>query len=224
MRLFLLSTVMIAASLAAGCRVGYSATGAYAPDLVYVSPGVQVIADYDEPIFYVDNYYWRFSGGTWYRSASYTGGWVYATPPVVIRRIERPEVYVHYRPAGVAHRQPPQSAPVVREERGEGPRYEHPGEGPRYEHGDQGPQHERRAESEVAPPHGASQGHPLPPPQQVQQPGPGPQPGAPPRRPPPGRGNQGGGPPGQGSQGGPGNQGGPPGQGNQGGPPGHHGR
>src|SRR5580765_4401630 len=82
-----LPTVMTAAVLLAGCAgtVGYEASvssdGYYGPDLVYVAPGVQVIADYNEPIFYSDSFYWRFDGGTWYRSRSYTGGWVYATPP-----------------------------------------------------------------------------------------------------------------------------------------------
>src|SRR4029434_7924239 len=103
MRLFMLWTVLSLASLAAGCGVGYRATvsgGLYGPDLVYAAPGVQVIADYNEPIFYADNQYWRFSGGTWYRSSNYTGGWVYATAPSVILRIEQPRAYVHYRPAG----------------------------------------------------------------------------------------------------------------------------
>lgn len=95
------------AALATGCaaRVGYRVSGqAYAPDLVYVAPGVQVIADYDQPIFYADNYYWRYDGGTWYRSSVYTGGWVYARPPAPLMRIERPHAYVHYRPAGWAPR------------------------------------------------------------------------------------------------------------------------
>jgi len=68
------------------------------PDLVYVSPGVQVIADYDEPIFYSDNYYWRYNGGVWYRSPSHTRGWVrVSTVPVAVRRIDRPNAYIRYR-------------------------------------------------------------------------------------------------------------------------------
>lgn len=93
------------AALATGCTasVGYRATvsgEAYGPDLVYVAPGVRVIADYHQPIFYADNFYWRYDGGSWYRSSVYTGGWVYASPPPVILRIERPHAYVHYRPPG----------------------------------------------------------------------------------------------------------------------------
>jgi len=72
----------------------------YGPDLVAVSPGVSVIADYDEPIFYNDGFYWRYYGGGWYRSPYYTGGWAYARPPAAILRIDRPYTYRHYRPPG----------------------------------------------------------------------------------------------------------------------------
>src|SRR5206468_8478957 len=90
---------ILAAALAAGCAATV-ATDAYGPDLVTVSPGVQVIADYDEPIFYSDGFYWRYYGGTWYRSSYYTGGWVYARPPVAVMHIDRPYAYRHYRPEG----------------------------------------------------------------------------------------------------------------------------
>lgn len=91
------------AALALGGCAATVATGP-APDLVYVSPGVQVIADYNEPIFYSDGFYWRYYGGTWYRSSYYTGGWVYARPPVAVLRIDRPYAYAHYRPYGYVGR------------------------------------------------------------------------------------------------------------------------
>ncbi|HEX3759146.1 MAG TPA: hypothetical protein VHW23_10585 [Kofleriaceae bacterium] len=70
---------------------------ATAPDLVVISPGVQVIADLDEPIFYSGNYYWRNQGGFWYRSTSHASGWArVGVAPVEIRTIERPSAYVHY--------------------------------------------------------------------------------------------------------------------------------
>jgi hypothetical protein len=105
MRPIPLPGILLAAALLGGCTgtVGYSAsvsTQGYAPELVYAAPGVQVIADYDEPIFYADNYYWRFDGGTWYRSTVYSGGWAYASPPSVIVQIGQPQRYVHYRPQG----------------------------------------------------------------------------------------------------------------------------
>jgi hypothetical protein len=70
MRVRILPKIIFAVALSAGCAgtVGYSASvssDGYGPDLVYAAPGVQVIADYDEPIFYADNFYWRFDGGTW---------------------------------------------------------------------------------------------------------------------------------------------------------------
>jgi len=90
---------VVAAALGTGCYATASG-GAYGPDLVTVSPGVQVIADYDEPIFYSDGFYWRNYGGGWYRSTYYTGGWVYAAPPVAILSIDRPYAYRHYHPSG----------------------------------------------------------------------------------------------------------------------------
>jgi hypothetical protein len=112
-RIFALAVFLSVAT--AGCTgSGYMTTRATvvadtgAPDLVYVSPGVRVIADYDEPIFYADGYYWRYYDDTWFRSAYYTGGWVYVDqPPVVIARIDRPYRYERYRPQGyVVHRRP----------------------------------------------------------------------------------------------------------------------
>jgi hypothetical protein len=70
------------------------------PDLVVISPGVQVIADQDEPIFYSSNLYWRYQGGTWYRSQYHTHGWARVdVAPVEIRAIARPAAYVHYHGA-----------------------------------------------------------------------------------------------------------------------------
>jgi hypothetical protein len=80
---------------------GYANT----PDLVTVQPGVQVVADYDEPVFFVDGFYWRFNDGYWYRSGNYYSGWYfYERPPVAVLRIDRPFAYAHYRPAGYVAR------------------------------------------------------------------------------------------------------------------------
>jgi hypothetical protein len=99
---------ILATSLFAGCYtetdVGYRATyvaPAYvapAPGLVYVSPGVEVIADYDYPVFYSGGVYWRYDGGFWYSSRVHTGGWVRSyNVPVAVRSIDRPAAYAHYR-------------------------------------------------------------------------------------------------------------------------------
>lgn len=109
MRRLALLFVTAAATMAGACTGTVQTRGTvvatsdpyYDPDLVYVSPGVSVIADYDEPIFYSDNFYWRYYGGSWYRSPYYNRGWVYySAPPRAITRIERPYAYRHYRPHG----------------------------------------------------------------------------------------------------------------------------
>jgi hypothetical protein len=87
------------AAVLAGALAGCTATVA-GPDLVSVGPGVSVIADYDEPVFYSDGFYWRYYGSTWYRSPYYNRGWVYAAPPAAIMSINRPYAYVHYRASG----------------------------------------------------------------------------------------------------------------------------
>jgi hypothetical protein len=116
---------LLAAVLGGGCAgtVEYRSAVIARPDLVAVAPGVYVIADYDEPIFWSDGFYWWFYDGYWYRSSVYTGGWVYvATPPLVIVRIHEPHRYRHYRPHGyvVRHRPVPVhrvKRPAVREHR-----------------------------------------------------------------------------------------------------------
>jgi hypothetical protein len=104
---------LLAAVIAGGCAgsgtVAYSTTGSvYTPDLVAVGGGVSVIADYDEPIFYANNYYWWPTSRGWYRSRTYTGGWVYdAAPPRVVARIDSPYRYRHYRPSNYTVRRRP---------------------------------------------------------------------------------------------------------------------
>jgi len=136
MRGTILSAVLFAAALG-GCyttgEVGYgpsySSGGAYAggdayvstPDLVVVSPGVQVVADYDEPVFYTDGFYWRYSNDGWYRSNNYATGWYYyERPPAAVLRIERPYAYSHYRPQGYVARSRGRyrpADPIVRDHR-----------------------------------------------------------------------------------------------------------
>jgi hypothetical protein len=97
--------VLAVFALAAGCyseepAVGVSYGYGYgyaAPQMEYVGPGVQVISDYDYPVFYSDGFYWRWDGGVWYRSGFYNRGWGVAyNVPIGIRGIARPEAYVHY--------------------------------------------------------------------------------------------------------------------------------
>jgi len=108
--------LILALAIATGAGLATTATEARAdvtfsvqtPDLVYAAPGVQVVADYDEPVFFSDGFYWRYDNGVWYRSSVYYGGWEYwDAPPVYIRRIHRPYAYTHYHPRGyVRHYRP----------------------------------------------------------------------------------------------------------------------
>lgn len=121
-----LLSAIVSALLLVGCAGSAHVHGSAsisAPELVYVSPGVQVIADYREPIFYSDSYYWRYNGNVWYRSSNHTRGWVRYQAPAAVLRIERPSAYVYYRGSArastaAAHRDAPQATPAMtREER-----------------------------------------------------------------------------------------------------------
>lgn len=98
---------VVAASLA-GCAptgdVEYAGeVHVTSPELVTISPGVQVVADADEPLFYSDGMYWLYRDNGWYRSDSYRGGFArveYSYLPQRIRVIEQPQAYVQYRRHG----------------------------------------------------------------------------------------------------------------------------
>ena len=59
------------------------------PPLVVVQPGVQVVEDYDDEVFFVDNVYWCRRGDHWYRSPDHRGTWVVvernAVPGTLVR-------------------------------------------------------------------------------------------------------------------------------------------
>ena len=72
-----------------------------APAMVEVEPGVQVIEDYDQPVFYSDSLYWRYDGGVWYSSRYHDRGWYRNDRvPERVHHIDRPETYRHYRAGG----------------------------------------------------------------------------------------------------------------------------
>jgi len=72
--------------------------------LVYIEPGVWIIENYDEPVFFYDNYYWTYYNNYWYRSSYYYGGWVRVRPPRLFHRIHHPRSYIHYRAPARTHR------------------------------------------------------------------------------------------------------------------------
>ena len=124
MRHYILPALVTGLLFGAGC---YAGTGTYAtasyggpvgyydPDLAYVGPGVQVVAGYDQPVFYSDNFYWRYDNNRWFRSSYYDRGWSYATPPRAVLSIDRPYRYRNYRPAGYVGRD---RGPMIRDQRG----------------------------------------------------------------------------------------------------------
>ena len=89
-------------ALAAGCYIEPEVEYPYVagPDLVYVEPGLEVVAGYDFPVFFVDGAYWLWWGGFWYTSPYWNHGWRRdRVVPPRIRAIDRPERYAHVQPS-----------------------------------------------------------------------------------------------------------------------------
>ncbi len=78
---------------------------------VSIGPDVQVIENYDYPVFFYGGMYWRNEGGVWYSSSYHDRGWITVNEvPPHIRTIERPNQYVHFhanvnaRPGQIGYR------------------------------------------------------------------------------------------------------------------------
>src|SRR5829696_5844277 len=106
----LLCAVLFASTLGLGatsCTVqGRVATGVTVtePTLVEISPGVWVIEDHADPVFYTDGFYWLYRGDTWFRSSIYSGGWIRIdTAPRVVIGLGHPRAYVRYHAPGRVH-------------------------------------------------------------------------------------------------------------------------
>lgn len=67
------------------------------PPVVVVEPGVQVVEDSPDEVFYVDNVYWVRRGPHWYRANDHRGGWVVVDGPGV------PPALVHMPPGKYRH-------------------------------------------------------------------------------------------------------------------------
>jgi hypothetical protein len=67
------------------------------PTLVAVEPGIWVVSRQPTTIYYVNDIYWTYRGGTWYRSSTWSGGWISAdvniVPVTIVRRDSRRYVY-----------------------------------------------------------------------------------------------------------------------------------
>lgn len=72
-----------------------------APPLVVVQPGIQVVEDWHEEVFYTRGWYWVRRDGYWYRARGPRATFVYVEPrrvPVALVRIP-PGHYKHWRKA-----------------------------------------------------------------------------------------------------------------------------
>lgn len=72
-----------------------------APAVVVVSPGVQIVPDYDEEVFFVDGFYWCRRDGHWFRTRDHHGGWAIVENHVVPASIVKvpPGHYRKYKPS-----------------------------------------------------------------------------------------------------------------------------
>jgi hypothetical protein len=72
------------------------------PPLIVVQPGVSVVRDLDDEVFYADGYYWARQDRGWYRSTDHRHGWSRIeedrVPPPL--RQSPPGRYRHYRGGG----------------------------------------------------------------------------------------------------------------------------
>ena len=71
------------------------------PQLVVVTPGVMLVPEVDEEVFFVDGYYWARQPRGWYRSKSHKHGWVLVPARRVPSRLVSfaPGQYKRWKPA-----------------------------------------------------------------------------------------------------------------------------
>src|SRR5262245_16565382 len=126
MRTFFLTSLMLTALCTglAGCFpvvVGTRARVSVGGELALVEPGVWVVADYPHAVYFVDDAYWWWSDGVWYRSRRYDGGWVRVgldVVPVRVRGLDHKK-YRYYVDRG--HHGPPAGPPGHRDGDDDGP-------------------------------------------------------------------------------------------------------
>jgi hypothetical protein len=61
------------------------------PPLVVIQPGVRVVEDFDEEVFFTGGFYWAQRDGNWYRARDHRGTWRFVTPrrvPVALTQHE----------------------------------------------------------------------------------------------------------------------------------------
>lgn len=91
----LVAPALAAAQVSVDVRIGFPAP----PPLVVVSPGIQVVPDYGEEVFFVDGWYWLRRDAAWYRTRDHRGGWAvveHRHVPVTLVGLP-PGKYKHWR-------------------------------------------------------------------------------------------------------------------------------
>ncbi len=71
------------------------------PPLVEVQPGVQVVVDHDEEVYFTGGWYWVRRGNHWFRTQDHRGGWTLADDtgvPVILVKTPKGK-YKHYKAA-----------------------------------------------------------------------------------------------------------------------------
>jgi hypothetical protein len=68
-----------------------------APPLVVIQPGIQVVENYGEEVFFVGGWYWCRRGDVWYRARTPRASFVYVEPMYVPTRLSYLPPPGHYR-------------------------------------------------------------------------------------------------------------------------------
>ena len=117
--LAVLAIVGVTAALSAGCVAHAQASGSAeaesapvvfegTPTLILVDSGVWVVRDHARAVYYVDEYYWVYRDGKWYRSQAYDSGWavveVAVVPGVIVHRDHK--LFVNYHGEATAQTRP----------------------------------------------------------------------------------------------------------------------
>jgi hypothetical protein len=85
-----------------GDRASFHISFSTPPTLAVIQPGVQVVVDHDEEVFYADHHYWVHRGGDWYRASHHSHAFAYVEQqrvPGALRTIELGH-FRRYHPAG----------------------------------------------------------------------------------------------------------------------------
>jgi hypothetical protein len=77
------------------------------PALVVIEPGIQVVPEVNEEVFFVDGFYWVRRDSHWYRSHDHRSGWVVVESRGVPERLVRipPGHYRKWNPSKGKHGQ-----------------------------------------------------------------------------------------------------------------------